>query len=86
ATMLATAGGYEVVVGDRDAGRFAMIEPHPAVSTRTVDIANKAELASLLEGCFAVLSAAPFHLTTVIGDTAAALGVHYLDLTEDVAS
>src|SRR5690606_7281367 len=37
-------------------------------------------------GKFAVLSAAPFHLTTRIAEAAAKSGVHYLDLTEDVAS
>src|SRR5690606_21329991 len=31
-------------------------------------------------------SAAPFHLTTRIAEAAARAGVHYLDLTEDVAS
>ena len=40
----------------------------------------------MLAGKFAVLSAAPFHLTTRIAEAAAASGVHYLDLTEDVAS
>ena len=33
-----------------------------------------------------MLSAAPFHLTTLIAEAAVAQGVHYLDLTEDVAS
>ena len=33
-----------------------------------------------------MLSAAPFHLTTRIAEAAAGAGVHYLDLTEDVAS
>jgi saccharopine dehydrogenase-like NADP-dependent oxidoreductase len=40
----------------------------------------------VLAGKFAVLSAAPFHLTTMIAEAAARAGVHYLDLTEDVAS
>ena len=33
-----------------------------------------------------MLSAAPYDLTTRIAEAAAELGVHYLDLTEDVAS
>ena len=33
-----------------------------------------------------MLSAAPFHLTVKIAEAALAAGVHYLDLTEDVAS
>ena len=86
ASMLADAGDYEVVVCDRDATRFDMIEKHAAIATRVIDITDADAMRSLLEGCFAVLSAAPFHLTTRIADAAAAAGVHYLDLTEDVAS
>jgi saccharopine dehydrogenase-like NADP-dependent oxidoreductase len=37
-------------------------------------------------GKFAVLSAAPYHLTATIAQAAKASGVHYLDLTEDVIS
>lgn len=86
ASMLADAGDYEIVVCDRDAGRFDMIEQHPAISTQVVDITDAKALGALLAGRFAVLSAAPFHLTTKIADAAAAAGIHYLDLTEDVAS
>ena len=41
---------------------------------------------SALAGRFAVLSAAPYHLTTRIAEAARTTGVHYLDLTEDIAS
>jgi saccharopine dehydrogenase-like NADP-dependent oxidoreductase len=44
------------------------------------------KLVELLNGNFAVLNAAPFHLTTVIAEAALAARTHYLDLTEDVAS
>ncbi len=40
----------------------------------------------MLAGKFAVLSAAPYHLTIPIAEAAAKAGVHYLDLTEDVES
>ncbi len=86
ASMLAEAGDYEVVVCDRDATRFDTIEKHAAIATQVIDITDAAAMRSLLEGRFAVLSAAPFHLTTRIADAAAAAGIHYLDLTEDVAS
>jgi saccharopine dehydrogenase-like NADP-dependent oxidoreductase len=39
-----------------------------------------------MKGRFAVLSAAPYHLTVKVAEAARELGVHYLDLTEDVAS
>ena len=37
-----------------------------------------------LAGKFAVLSAVPFSVTRHVADGAAAAGVHYFDLTEDV--
>ncbi|AWA06583.1 saccharopine dehydrogenase family protein [Aeromonas hydrophila] len=86
AAMLADAGGYKIVVCDRDSTRFKTVQPHPAITTCVVDITDQAALQPVLQGSFAVLSAAPFHLTTKIAEAAATAGVHYLDLTEDVAS
>jgi saccharopine dehydrogenase-like NADP-dependent oxidoreductase len=43
-------------------------------------------LRATLQGRYAVLSAAPYHLTLQIARAALDAGVHYLDLTEDVAS
>ena len=86
ASMLAEAGDYEIVVCDRDATRFDSVQDHPAITTRAVDITDPSALQDVLAGSFAVLSAAPFHLTTKIAEAAARAGVHYLDLTEDVAS
>ncbi|HEV7416202.1 MAG TPA: saccharopine dehydrogenase NADP-binding domain-containing protein, partial [Tianweitania sediminis] len=71
-SMLANAGDYEITVCDRDASRFETIEQHGAISTQVVDITDAQALGTLLSGRFAVLSAAPFHLTTRIADAAAA--------------
>ena len=49
-------------------------------------IDDPAALATALAGCFAVVNAAPYHLTTVVAQAAKAAGAHYLDLTEDVAA
>ncbi|WP_333610898.1 saccharopine dehydrogenase family protein [Brevundimonas bullata] len=86
AGMLAETGDYEVVVCDRDPAQLDAIPSHDAVTVQTIDINDAAALQALLKGGFAVLSAAPFHLTIRIAEAAAATGVHYLDLTEDVAS
>lgn len=86
ALMLAETGDYRVVLADRDPAQLAAAETHENVGTAAVDIADAAALRALLKGRFAVLSAAPFHLTTAIAEAAAEAGVHYLDLTEDVAS
>ena len=86
ARLLAHSGDYRVTVADRSAEQLLSIEEHKAVTTAVVDIADAKALVALLEGRFAVLSAAPYHLTVAIAEAAAAAGVHYLDLTEDVES
>jgi len=84
--MLAASDDYRVTVADQSAQALAAIDAHDAVATAVVDITDAAALRALLTGKFAVLSAAPYHLTVAIAEAAAATGVHYLDLTEDVAS
>jgi saccharopine dehydrogenase-like NADP-dependent oxidoreductase len=86
ADLLGATGDYRVVIADRSNEQLAAIRTSPTISTRRVDITDAAELAEVLNGAFAVLSAAPYDLTTRIAEAAAAQGVHYLDLTEDVAS
>ena len=86
ALMLAASGDYRIVVADRDAAQLAAVDRHPAITTQALDISDAAALRALLAGRFAVLSAAPFHLTAAIAEAAADAGIHYLDLTEDVAS
>ena len=90
ADLLAGSGDYAVTLADRDAGALdalaAAAAPASRVQRLTLDVADDAALKRALEGHFAVLSAAPFHLTQRIAEVARARGVHYLDLTEDVAS
>lgn len=86
ADLLGASGDYRVVIADRSQEQLSAIKTSATIATRQVDIADAAALARLLDGAFAVLSAAPFDLTTRIAEAAAAKGVHYLDLTEDVAS
>lgn len=86
ATMLALTGDYEVTVIDRSQAQLDALEPGAGIVARQIDIGQGSALDAVLAGRFAVLSAAPFHLTTRIAEAAARAGVHYLDLTEDVAS
>jgi saccharopine dehydrogenase-like NADP-dependent oxidoreductase len=85
ADLLAETGDYSVLVIDRSAAQLEGLEA-PGIATLALDIADAGALQAVLEGKFAVLSAAPFHLTESIARAAATAGVHYLDLTEDVAS
>ncbi|ODR90803.1 saccharopine dehydrogenase family protein [Sinorhizobium alkalisoli] len=84
--MLAHSGDYRVCVVDRNAEQLQDVAKHDAISSAVVDIADGQALVDLLKGKFAVLSAAPFHLTVAIAEAAARAGIHYLDLTEDVES
>jgi saccharopine dehydrogenase-like NADP-dependent oxidoreductase len=86
ADMLAATGDYRVTIVDRSAAQLAALEVGAGVATVETDIEAAGALEAVLAGKFAVLSAAPFHLTTRIAEAAASAGVHYLDLTEDVAS
>jgi saccharopine dehydrogenase-like NADP-dependent oxidoreductase len=86
AAMLHATGDYAVTVIDRSALHLAPISSMPGVRTQVLDITEPDALATALQGQHAVLSAAPFDLTTRIAEAAARAGVHYLDLTEDVAS
>ena len=86
AEMLADSGDYAVKVVDRAAEALALLPKHPKVSGVVADVADPAALDSALKGAFAVLSAAPFHLTGKVAESAARSGCHYLDLTEDVAT
>jgi saccharopine dehydrogenase-like NADP-dependent oxidoreductase len=83
-------GGYRVTVADRSARQLMEIDAdaHKSarLSTLVLDVDDPAQLGAALQGRFAVLSAAPYHLTVQVARAALAVGVHYLDLTEDVAS
>ncbi|MEP6874070.1 MAG: saccharopine dehydrogenase family protein [Burkholderiales bacterium] len=82
------ANGYRVTVADRSAATLAQITPggDARLNTLLLDVADPAQLRNALQGRFAVLSAAPYHLTLQVAQAARDAGVHYLDLTEDVAS
>src|SRR5262249_26982005 len=86
ASMLAESGDYRVTIADRSQDQLDQLHLEAPVARMRLDADDGAHLPSMLRGKFAVLSAAPFHLTTRIADAAQAAGTHYLDLTEDVAS
>ncbi|EPE94559.1 saccharopine dehydrogenase family protein [Rhizobium grahamii] len=86
ARLLIHSGDYHVTLADRSKQQLEHIEANSALSLAEIDIADHAAVVKLLSGKFAVLSAAPFHLTIAIAEAAAKAGVHYLDLTEDVES
>jgi saccharopine dehydrogenase-like NADP-dependent oxidoreductase len=85
AALLQASGDYAVTLADRSPQALAGTRL-PGVKTRVLDVADAATLRAAMQGLQAVVSAAPFHLTVAIAEAARSAGVHYLDLTEDVAS
>src|ERR1700744_604897 len=86
AELLAGTGDYGVTVIDRAQSQLDRLETSVPVRKAVGDITQSDALRKILAGKFAVLSAAPYHATRLIAESAKAAGAHYLDLTEDVAS
>src|SRR5579863_428445 len=86
AMLLAKSGDYRVTIADRSAEQLARLPQHPSLVHLPLDVSDARALEAALRGQFAVLSAAPFAITGRIAQAARAGAVHYLDLTEDVAT
>jgi saccharopine dehydrogenase-like NADP-dependent oxidoreductase len=87
AGLLSQSQDYRLTIIDRDERLVHEAGTGCEARMQVLDIAgNEPALVAALEGKFAVLSAAPYHLTGTIANAARAARVHYLDLTEDVAS
>jgi saccharopine dehydrogenase-like NADP-dependent oxidoreductase len=86
ASLLGHSGDYQVAVIDKSADQLSRLNAAMPVECIALDVNDPAAVAAALRGRFAVLSAAPFHVTGKIAEAAAMAGVHYLDLTEDVAN
>ena len=85
AGLLAGSGSYRVTVADRCDVALAAVAHESPVTTLRLDVADADAMDRALAGKFAVLSAAPYHLTLSVAEAARRAGAHYLDLTEDVA-
>ena len=83
ALLLQQTRDYDVLVVDRDPARLAEVA---ALGVSTQWASDEASLQAAIDGRFAVLNALPFHRAVPVATLCAAAGVHYFDLTEDVAS
>jgi saccharopine dehydrogenase-like NADP-dependent oxidoreductase len=83
ALLLQQTGDYDVLVVDRDPARLAEVA---ALGVATRVAGDDAGMEACIRGRFAVLNALPFHRAVPVATLCAAAGVHYFDLTEDVAS
>jgi len=84
--LLLSTEDFAVTVFDASEDQFALLPALPRLSTICIDVTDEDALAAALKGHFAVLSATPFFLTKHVAKAAVIASVHYLDLTEDVAS
>ncbi|MFT5574224.1 MAG: saccharopine dehydrogenase-like NADP-dependent oxidoreductase [Cryomorphaceae bacterium] len=83
--MLTSCGDYHLTVADMDQANLDRLGSNPNLSTVILDVTDKTALEAVMKGKFAALSACPFDITKHVAVAAAELGVHYFDLTEDVA-
>ncbi len=84
--LLSTSNDYQIVVADIDADNLARLPKHKNVQTCRIDVSDKQALLKAMQNKFAVLSAMPFQITRQIALAASEANIHYLDLTEDVAT
>ena len=83
--MLSSSGDYHVTVADRDVASLEQIDTNAGVETLTLDLSDEQALSRAMKDKYAALAACPFTLTHLVARAAAKAGVHYFDLTEDVA-
>lgn len=83
--LLTSCGDYHITVADMSRENLASLGDHKNLTTLELDVTNKAALNDALKNKFAALSACPFDITKYVAQASAAAGVHYFDLTEDVA-
>lgn len=86
AELLVGTGYYELTLIDASEQALDRIQERDGLSKTRLDVADVDSLAAALEGHHAVISACPYFMTASIAQAAARARVHYLDLTEDVAS
>jgi saccharopine dehydrogenase-like NADP-dependent oxidoreductase len=85
ARLLGHTGDYQVTVVDRSAAALDKLAGQP-VEVRVAETADPQALLAVLKGQQAVINALPYHLATSAATAAREAGVHYFDLTEDVAA
>ena len=84
AALLADTGDYAVTLADASAAALSSVPVAPHIDTLELSVADGDRLMEVMRGRYAVISAAPYSVTAAIARAAHAVGVHYLDLTEDV--
>src|ERR1700753_3339290 len=85
ASFLSHTPDYVVAVADADPEALARIGAGGRVKTALLDASSPTELARLMHGQHAVISALSYSFNPAVAHAALAAGVSYFDLTEDIA-
>jgi len=83
--ILNSGGDYHLTVADASRQQLECADLPENTHRVELNVNDEEAMAAVLKGKFAVISAAPFHVTSRIALAAKRAAVHYLDLTEDVA-
>jgi saccharopine dehydrogenase-like NADP-dependent oxidoreductase len=83
--LLAPTGDYELTIVEQDAAKLEAFAKQ-GLATVACQVGEERAIEPALEGKDAVISACPYYLTPHVAKAAKNAGVHYFDLTEDVAS
>jgi saccharopine dehydrogenase-like NADP-dependent oxidoreductase len=83
ALLLRKSGHYAISVADLDTSRLELFDQ---LGIKTLALTTDTPLAPLVKGQFAVLNALPYHRAIATAQVCTQAGVHYFDLTEDVAA
>ncbi|MGD9649955.1 MAG: saccharopine dehydrogenase C-terminal domain-containing protein [Dongiaceae bacterium] len=85
AQLLASAGEYTVTIFDQHPGMLGWLQ-HPHLAVAEANLAESEQVKRALKGQDYAVSTAPYYLNKTIAEIAASMGVHYFDVTEDVAT
>ena len=86
-SLFASSGRYQIKVCDSDIAKAREVAAGwPCAEAAALNLNDKAGAEKILSGCDAVLSALPYFCNVDVAHLAAKAGVHYFDLTEDVAT
>src|SRR5215470_12631074 len=83
--LLHATGDYTITLADTDKA-FLQQAAGDRATPKQIDVADKKALLGAMQGQQAVISALPFFLNPGVAEACAEAGVHYFDLTEDVAT
>jgi len=86
AELLIASGDYEVTLIDQSLTALQAIPVRNRLRTEARSVTDSVGLTQAMRGHYAVISAVPYSLTHHVARAAQAAGIHYLDLTEDVAT